>query len=101
MATFLIVLAWIVGGAFVLALLVWPLVVFMLADDVWGWSVRTRVLHCIGSVLVLALVMTWAIDAGVFSSNNADHCGPGTHYVSESHYNPATKSSITEWMCVA
>lgn len=98
MTTFLIVLAFIIGIALLCALLIWSVVVWLVGGD-WGWRIRTRFLHTVGCVIILALIIATAINGGVFASNNAEHCGPGTHYVAESHYNVATKTTITDWMC--
>jgi len=54
----------------------------------------------VAGLLAFAIAITVAINSGVFEGNNAEHCGPGTRYVSDSYYNPATKTTITEWMCV-
>lgn len=100
MSTFLGVMAVIAVVLFLVALLLWAILVWFVGSDA-GWRFRTRLLHTVGCVVMIALVITWIIDAGLLTSDNSKHCGPGTHYVSESHYNVATKTTITEWMCVA
>lgn len=77
--------------------LMWPILVWILRDD---WSVRTRILHTIGCVLLFAFILSVVIPLTP-GDNNAAHCGPGTRYISESHYNPATETTITDWECVA
>jgi len=96
MTTFLAVVA---VGAVVLVmcgLLFWPIFAWTVLED---WSIWAKVGNTIGALLAMAAIIALAIDSGALSDNNAEHCGPGTRYVSESHYNPATKTTITDWMC--
>lgn len=102
MATFFAVLLGIVVVILMCALLAWPMVMFMAGGEFgFGWKIRTRVLHSVASIVLLAVIIAILINSGIFSSSGAEHCGPGTRYVSESHYNPATKTTITDWMCIA
>jgi hypothetical protein len=97
MGTFIAVVLVIVTIIVFLAAAVWPMLVWMICDQ---WRIRTRVAHTVACLLAIALMVTGAINSGAFADNNAAHCGPGTRYVSESHYNPATKTTVTEWLCV-
>jgi hypothetical protein len=97
MGTFVTVLLVIVTLIIFLAVCVWPMIVWTVYGD---WRLRTRIAHTIAALLGAALIITGGINSGVFTSDNAAHCGPGTRYVSESHYNPATKTTVTEWLCV-
>ncbi|MBC7594513.1 MAG: hypothetical protein H7288_11345 [Kineosporiaceae bacterium] len=98
MSTFLAVLGVIAVIVVILAVVAWPLVVWIEFDD---WAFLVKLGNTIGAIIVLAVMVAFAIDSGALSTNNAEHCGPGTRYVSESHYNPATKTTITDWMCTA
>lgn len=100
MATFLGVL---LAGSILLVgcgLIAWALFVW-LAYFSENWATWFKVAHSVGAALLLAALIAWCIDSGLITTDNAAHCGPGTTYVSESHYNPATRSTVTDWMCVA
>jgi len=98
--TFLLVLGFIILILIGIAIVAWPMIVWLGIGDDRNWTLRTKILHTIGAVLALAALVSFIITI-VPSSNGSEHCGPGTRYVSESHYNPATKSTIREWECIA
>lgn len=100
MSTFLTVLALIIGATALLCLFIWSVLVWPVGLDC-GWRVWTCLLHSVVAVLAAAMIIAWAINTGGLDPNDADHCGPGTHYVPESHYTVAAKTSVTDWMCVA
>lgn len=97
MSTFLTVLAVIGVIILVCALLGWAVVVWFVDID-WGW--RVRLFYSVASVIGLAMLVAFTIDSGLISDDNASHCGEGTRFVEESYYSPATKTTITDWMCV-
>ena len=56
----------------------------------------------VGAVLALAVAIWGALATGIIDSDdNAQHCGPGTTYRESSHYDPATKTVRTDWVCEA
>ena len=63
------------------------------------WSVRRRIAVAVASLCILAGLLT-AFVSVVGDGNQAGHCGAGTRYVEERHYNPATKTTVREWLCV-
>lgn len=66
-------------------------------DDGFIWVGVFRIF--LGIVAMAALIWVFSLFV-TFDSDEAEHCGPGTRYISETHYNPATKTTITDWMCV-
>lgn len=74
----------------------------LIEDPPFDSPLRNIGLGVAGSVAALlicsGLIYALVVNLG---GDGSEHCGPGTRYVSESHYSPATKTTITDWMCVA
>lgn len=54
----------------------------------------------IGAAAIVPLITVVVYGVANFV-DNSEHCGPGTVYRESRHYNPATKTTQTDWWCEA
>lgn len=98
MNTFWLVLSIIVGVIAVIALVILAVYPWMETD----WPILGKLFTTTLVIVIIAGGVSYLIEnPPSFTFDNSHHCGPGTHYVDKKYFNPATKTVMTEWMCVA